>query len=271
VLEFNEKHSVIQHLLNRRGKTVPVEDGRKIALVNFGGVMAGIRGAGAMIALEDLGLASAFDIMYVNSAGLANVSYLLAGSTRPGTSIYYDDLQGHRFINFFKFWNIVNIRYLIRVMQERKVLDVARILSCHTQVWAAARQPGSKNIEYINMKKLHTSEYFNVMRAVTALPFLHPGNVNIQGKRYQDIYPYSPPHLQRALTDGVTDVLVICNLIEQIREVPNDPHVYVIAPDSIWEFSRFYTKPEALKREARRMGRLVKESFGVMEDIKLEY
>ncbi len=52
-------HSVIRALSNRRGKCVPVNDGRKISLVLCGGLMTGVRSAGAMIALEELGLGRA--------------------------------------------------------------------------------------------------------------------------------------------------------------------------------------------------------------------
>ena len=57
-------HPVIKHLLARKNKKVPVKDGRKIVLVLCGGAMAGIRGAGFLIALKELGLDNAFDEIY---------------------------------------------------------------------------------------------------------------------------------------------------------------------------------------------------------------
>jgi len=91
-------HPVLQHILARRGQSVPVNDGRKITLVLYGGGMSGVAGAGAMIALQDLGFAHAFDAIYTYSAGFPNASYLLGDETRLGTSIYYEDLSRGQFI-----------------------------------------------------------------------------------------------------------------------------------------------------------------------------
>lgn len=267
----SEPHTVLQHLLARRGKSVPVQDGRKIALVHFGGVMAGVRGAGALIALEELGLANTFDAMYVNSAGFPNVSYLLSGNSREGASIYYDDLRGRKFLNFFRLWGIANIHYMVQVMQKRKCLNVENIHTHRTQIWAAVRQIGGKRIDYIDAQQLSSPEYFQLMHAVTAVPWLHLTHATVHGKQYQDTYPYRTQHVGRAFGDGATDVLVICNLPEQQGEVPSDPRVHVLAPDPEWQFSRFCTKPEILKREAHRMGQKAKSAFGEPGDITLEY
>ena len=94
-------HPVIQHILNRRGKKVPVNDGRKITLILFGGVMTGIRGAASMIVFEDLGLSGSFDSIYSSSSGFPNAAYLLSGQTRLGTSIYYEELSGSKFLNLY--------------------------------------------------------------------------------------------------------------------------------------------------------------------------
>jgi len=96
-------HPVIQHILQRKGVKVPVNDGRKITLVLFGGLMSSVRGASAMVVFQDLGLSYSFDSIYTVSAGFPNASYMLSGDTRLGTSIYYDDLSGSRFFNFFVF------------------------------------------------------------------------------------------------------------------------------------------------------------------------
>src|SRR3989344_6231968 len=128
-------HPVIEHLNNRRNKAVPINDGRKIALVSFGGTMTGINGAGAMIALEELGLSYAFDEIYAISAGFCNVSCLLSKQTNMGTSIYYEDLCSKTFFNLFRFWNVVNIDFLIHVLNNIKKLDVKKILNSKTRLF----------------------------------------------------------------------------------------------------------------------------------------
>lgn len=82
-------HPAIEHIAARRGKKVPIHDNRKIALVLMGGLMTGTRGAGAMIALEQLGLAHAFDFIYTASAGFPNACYMLTKNSRLGASVNF--------------------------------------------------------------------------------------------------------------------------------------------------------------------------------------
>ena len=58
-------HSVIEHILARKDKAVPVNDGRKIALVLYGGLMTGVCGAGALQAFKEMGLGKAMQYQLV--------------------------------------------------------------------------------------------------------------------------------------------------------------------------------------------------------------
>lgn len=266
-------HPVIQHISERAHKAVPVRDGRKIGLVLYGGVMGGIRGAGAMIALENLGFAHAFDCVYTNSAGFAYASYLLTGATQLGTSIYYEDLAGWRFINPFRLWKVVDIDFLISVMQKSKRLAVENILLSPTKVFVALQNTTTTEVEYLEVHNEHADKYLDLMRAATSIPFLHPGSVSLHGKAYMDIPMYkSVPHISRAFEDGCTDVLVIANYSSQVTQSwSHDVRIFGIQPDSTWKLSRLESNTQVLRNACVQMGYHVCKIFGIEENINLDY
>ncbi|MEK7631834.1 MAG: hypothetical protein AAB445_03135 [Patescibacteria group bacterium] len=266
-------HQVIESILHRRLQSVPIADGKKIGLVLYGGVMGGIRGAGAMIALEEMGLAQAFDCIYTNSAGFANASYLLAGATQLGTSIYYEDLAGWRFINLFRFWKTVDIDFLITVMQERKHLPIEKILKSQTKLFVTLQNVQKHKAEFLEVHREPHEQYLELMRAATSIPYLHPGAVRIHGVPYMDIPMRQPvQHLEQAVADGCTDVLVIKNYREQLpQKIHESDQVYVVQPDASWKLSRLEHQPTRLKQACVQMGTLVNHTFGIEQEILLQY
>lgn len=61
--------------------------------------MRGIVSAAMLIALSDLGLAGAFDVVYGSSAGAINAAYFLQGGRWDALALYYSELSGTNFIN----------------------------------------------------------------------------------------------------------------------------------------------------------------------------
>src|SRR3989344_3659703 len=157
-------HPVIQNLLNRAGKTVPIKDGRKIALVLFSGLMKGVRGAGAMIALEDLGLTNAFDEIYTFSCGFPNASYLLSKNIHLGSTIWHEEMSGNKFINFLKFWKIADIKKIIKVMQTKKPLNLKNIFQSRTKIYARLSNLTMRIDEYLEIHDAGKKNYFKLMK-----------------------------------------------------------------------------------------------------------
>jgi predicted patatin/cPLA2 family phospholipase len=265
-------HPVLQRVLARQHRQVPIADGRKIALILPGGVMAGIRGAGAMIALEDLGLQHAFDCIYANSAGFANASYLLAGATRVGTSLHYEALVQKHFIRPWRVWKIVDIDVLIEIMQREKRLPVEKILASHTQLYAALYETNQKKIAYMNIRDVPEEKYLDIMRATTSIPFLHPGAVGIHGRTYMDIPMWREvPHIAQAYADGCTDIVVIENFIHHHASAIASPTLCALEPEPSWKMSRFSTNTAELQNACRQMGRKIKSLFHEPGEIHLDY
>ncbi len=258
-------HPVIQHILARRGKHVPQNDGRTIGLVAYGGSMSGVIGGGAMIALEELGLSHAFDHIICNSAGFANASYLLADSTHIGATIYFEECASRKFINFFRFWNIVDIDFLIDVMRTKKILHVDRIASSETKLYVELHSTRTHKEQYLEVHTIPPDHYFEIMHAATAIHYLHPGGSFINGIPYMDIRPYTrSKHIQQAQALGCTDILVIYNRIDQQgRDVSPSEQIVEVLPDKDWQVKPYEQNPEILRAGYRNMGRRIKQIFGV--------
>lgn len=261
---------MLQHIRARRGKEVPVKDGRKIALVLYGGGMSGVAGAGAMIALQDLGLSHAFDAIYTYSAGFPNASYLLADETRVGTSIYYEDLAGKRFINLWRFWRIMDIRYLVKVMRERKRLPVDRILEASTQLYVRLWRLRAGRTQYVEAHRFGHVGYLKLMAAATSLRHVAIGPTKLGRDSFED-YPFSrdlPEHAAYGSSTGATDVLVIYNRPDQRQaRLTSDERILEVVPD-VW-VKNTCTNPDDLRRTAESMVSKVYQLFGDSREPKL--
>lgn len=268
-------HPVIQNIRKRRNKKVPVEDGRKIALVLFGGLMTCVRGAGAMIALEDMGLLHAFDEIFSVSAGFANASWPLGGESRLGTSIYYEDLSGQKFINFWKPWRIADINQAIYVAESKKSPDVRKIWQAKTKLYTRLYNADEKRTEYLEIHSFDKNKYFDILKASILMQYLTPGAVQIGAHRYMDggfSNSDLKGHVEYVLSSDATDILVIYNRRGQRKkDFPQSERFFEIMPPADSRLGYLETRTEVLKRACIEMGTLVKKTFGEEGIIDLAY
>lgn len=271
-------HPVVKNLLARQDRKVPFKDNRKIVLVLFGGLMTGIRGCAATIALEELGLRFAFDEIYVISAGFINASYFLSGQPRLAASIYLEANSVKKFINFWRFWKIVDIDYMISVMKTVKKLNIKNILTHPTKLHVRLMNTSSKEIDYLEAQQMSKRNYMHLMEAATSLTLFHPGSTKIGKNNYTDPdfrKHQLADHMKKVLSCGATDILVVHNNLGQYHSLKksfNLPKnmVYQIYPESGWPLNRFETKTEKLRQAAEQMGQLVKHVFGKNNGINLD-
>ena len=267
-------HPVLEHILERKDKSVPVDDGRKIALVLHSGAMRRVRSGGAMIALQDLGLSHAFDEILAASAGFPNACYLLSEQTRLGTSIYYEDLAGRNFIDFRNIlmpWKIADIDHLVETMKTRKKLEMQKVLKSRTTLFLRLFNQSEKKTEYLEVNTYQEEDLFKLMAAATSMKCISQP-VQIRDSLYRD--GVSNPnsyhaHTQQALTSDATEVLVIYNHLKHKAHLNPSERYFEICPDQRWKLKRFETRSPLLRRAARQMGNLVFETFGYDRRLKL--
>lgn len=267
-------HPVLEHILARKGKSVPVNDGRKIALVLFGGIMSGVRGCGATIALHELGLDRAFDEVHTYSGGFPNASYFLANQARVSASVYYEELCKRKFINFFRLWKIADIDFLIRTFQTgNKQLDVQSILQNPTKLFVTMLNSDSRRWERLEVHEVHENEYFNALRASISMPYIGQGPIRVHGSRYEDVGmsdDFVNYFLTQILDSDLTDILIVyCRADQREKDIPPSSRVCEIVPPKEWNMSKYTSDAKQVRAAAQQMGDLVKDFFGVNEPIKL--
>lgn len=263
---------MIGHILQRRGQSVPANDGRKIVLVLWGGIMRGVRGGGAVMALSELGLSGAFDEIYTVSAGFPTACFFLAGQTNAGMSMFGEELCSKKFLNRWRFWQGMDVDYLLKTMRDKKSMDVARILAHPSRLYVRAVNLQKKTFEYLEIHQVGKENFWPLMRASVSVPILHRHPARIGEFDYIDtnINGYLAEHIRYVLATDATDILVIYNApAQRWVDTSSDPRVFEIYPPKNWKLSRFELRPEALYQAGRDMGRLVKSAFGQDAGINL--
>ncbi len=271
-------HPVLGHIFARKNKKVPTKDGLTIALVNFGGFMSGVRSAGAMAALLEMGFGQAFDSIYTISSGFFNASSFLSGDGLKNVSVYYEDLCSKKFFNPFRFWKLIDSDYLISVLQKQKNVNVSNILDQSTKLYLRLNNLTKNLDEYLEVHNFKEIDYVKLFKAAASAPFFAPGYVKIGTEKFKDPIARDSQtieHVTHVLKTAATDILIVYNEFEQyecaktILNSFDSKRIYNIFPakSSIWD--RVESNPKKLKDSALEMGKLTKMAFGLNEAIKL--
>jgi len=257
-------HPVIKHLKARAGRAGPFADGRKIALVLWGGIMRAVRSGGAMVALQEMGLGQAFDSIYSVSAGFPVAAYFLSGRTRLGMELFYEELRSPRFLNRFRFWHGMDVSYLIRAMRHGKPLDVNAIFAGATRLYVRVVNFQSRKLEYFEIRELGQAEFWPLVGASVLVPILCRSRAKIKGEEYTEtnLNAHLKEHIRHVLKTEHTDILVIYNSRSQRRiKLEHNPRVLEIFPEKNWKLSRFEKDPNVLRTQGQYMADLVCRVF----------
>jgi predicted patatin/cPLA2 family phospholipase len=206
---------VIERLKDRQKDR---KDKNKIGLIIEGGGMRGVFAGGVMIGLEKLGLTEAFDYIYASSSGSCAGAYFLSKQTSIGTSIYYEDLTGYRFIKPWKLRSAADIDYLCDVIfRHKKKLDTKKIKKSKTifKIFVADADSGECTF-YTNKDKV---DLIDVIKASCALPLYYNKSVTIGEKEHMDGHIGKSLPIEDAITDGCTDLLVVTIVPEYYRSI----------------------------------------------------
>ncbi|MDB5266450.1 MAG: FabD/lysophospholipase-like protein [Parcubacteria group bacterium] len=261
-------HPVIEHIKARKNKHAPFHDRRRIALILPGGLMSAVRGAGAGAALLEMGLINSFDEIYTMSAGFPNAAYYLTQDI-SAMQVYYENLCNKEFLNFARFWDVVDIEYLMGIMREIRPLDYKKLSHSKTKLLVRLLDTKTDKAEYKKVNGREPKEIERMMRAAISVPFLNPGSIEINGKHYKDagLLPQMESSVRDVLNTDATDILIIYNTHEQFEHLKHvgikDGNRFLqIVPYSENEPGPLCRDSHHLKRAAEEMGTLVKSIFG---------
>lgn len=186
-----------------------------------GGLMKGTYGAGAVVALEELGFTNVFDNAVGVSSGAPTVSYFVSGDARRGVSIYSEEACNRKFINPWRFWNQVDTFYFAATLRgvTNKGLDMAKMLAARTKVFIAVAdfETGKPKL----LQPTAGEELLQAIQASVLMPNVSTDIVKFKDIRYVDGGFTRPHALKKALEQiDATHVLVIANQDKTITTLP---------------------------------------------------
>ena len=187
--------------------------GSRVALVIEGGGMRGAVSGGMVLALDEHGLAGAFDAAYGSSAGALNALWLISGRADAGIRTWTD----REWLSFL----IRRRRLLVR----RPVVDVdtlilrryeqlspglfQALLSSPTEFHPLATDVGTGSAVDLHSDIVDVPTLRTALRASSMLPLLAGPPVALGGRRLLDAGLSAAIPIRAALADGATHVLVL--------------------------------------------------------------
>jgi predicted patatin/cPLA2 family phospholipase len=190
----------------------------KTALVVQGGTLRSIASCGSAAALNYLNLTNAFDKVYGSSSGSVNAAYFLTNQSALGVTVYTEDVNNRRFLNFLRFYKMIDLEYFFEeVVLKRKKHDhealikhptelkiITTDLDTHETVWFSSKDSGI--------------DIYAAMKASCALPLIYGKGVIVGGRRCVDGFIKEPMPVITPLEEDYTDILVLMTRHISIRQ-----------------------------------------------------
>ena len=157
-------------------------------LIVMGGGMRGVSGGGAVTALNVLGLNDVFDAVVGASAGAPIAAYFLAGTEQSytGTTIFYDELSGRKFINPYTFWHMEKLdRLAAAFSQGPKRLDTGAVVRHRSKFFVSLTEHATGVPELFDVDA-HADALVQLLVTTSAIPYLYPHPLHVAKRRYLD-------------------------------------------------------------------------------------
>ena len=184
---------------------------KKIALILSGGGMAASYNFGALLALVEKYQFISPDIVITGSGSAGTASYYIAG--QHNSNIWGDLLSTKKFINFLRFWKIIDIDYLIdEIFKKQDPLQSEKIYQSKINYLIAVTNNISGRVNYFSNKD--QIDIFELMRATKAIPLFYGRQIRIKDEYYTDGVNSTAAafNLQQAFELGADKVIIIsCN------------------------------------------------------------
>ena len=207
-------HEVVRVVGERSGAgSLPGErrDGFRVALAIEGGAMRGTISAGMALALDELGLVSAFDAIYGASAGAISGAWLLS---RPqGLRGWTEPAYARAFIRrsgLLRGRPVADVRALIEELYQTTFpMDFAAVLASPVEFHPLATDAVTGQSTDLRARWGTPAELRLALRASAALPLLAGPPVELDGRRFYDAGLSESIPYRTALAQGATHVLVL--------------------------------------------------------------
>lgn len=113
------------------------------------------------------------------------MSYFIAEQYHSIKNIWENLLTSKKFINRLRFWNIIDINYLIdEIFKKQDILNISNISHSPIDYYIAATNAITGKVEYFSNH--NNVDIFEVMRASKAMPFFFGETVQINNQYFID-------------------------------------------------------------------------------------
>jgi predicted patatin/cPLA2 family phospholipase len=174
--------------------------------------MRGAYGAGAALALEELGHTNAFSYMVGISSGAPITAYFAAGDMQAGVKAMTRSCSDKKLINGWRFWNQVDTKRFMRLVadDEEMKLDVNKVFANPARVYLAVAEYKTAKPRILLPK--NEEDLFTTMHASINMQNVSPIRIVIDGIHYTD-GGFSSPHAIAETMKVIdpTHVLIITN------------------------------------------------------------
>jgi predicted patatin/cPLA2 family phospholipase len=186
----------------------------KTAWIFPGGAARSVYTAGVLYALSEMNVKKPDIIVACSGSAPTSVCYL---TNQPEIikRVWLNSLSTRRFVNFFRFWNIVDVDYLIDyVVRKKNPLDMEKLSHSETLTFFPLTNTKTGEIEYISNKD--DVNFWEVIKAAVSVPICT--KLSIKGVRVgNQFYSDSPGatryqlHVAKVLKEGAKRIIVFDN------------------------------------------------------------
>ena len=174
-----------------------------------GGGMRCAWSGGFLVALSDMGFQPASIITKSGNAG--NAVYVATGQTEMIKRIWTIHLARSKFINWWRFWKIIDIDYLVdEVLSHYEPVDLKRLKKSSTRVFVACFNVSQRRVDYFSNEVID----FSVLKATKAMPIAYGKEINIRGDMYTD-KPFSPYQLLEDQNKNLEQKILLIDVREK--------------------------------------------------------
>lgn len=192
----------------------------KLAIIMSGGGMKSSYNVGVILALAKKYKITQPYLLICGSGSSGTGSYYLSKQYESIINIWTNLVSSKYFLNWKRFWKIIDIDYLVDVIFKREdPLKEELIYNSKTRYLIPALNINTGEIDYFDNKK--DMDVFESMRAAKAMPIAFKINpkIKINGSFYCDslITAMAESHISKAISFGVDKILIINNSSKQER------------------------------------------------------
>lgn len=188
------------------------QDPWTVALAVEGGGMRGVISSGMLLALEQLGLRKAVDLIVGTSAGAIAAAFFLIDRGAEGAPIYFTELNQPPFLNprrLIRLQPAMDIDYLIDDALPRRGFDPDRLTDSPIPLYATVTAVDPDNPTTLLQVTGSPDRVRAILKATASLPVLGGASKLVDGEEYVDGGLESQLPWRAALDQGATHVLAL--------------------------------------------------------------